>query len=126
MTKEKGRDDSLQITLSGHLDISRVQKEWALFRAQLERQSPQIVTIDASGLSYCDSCGIGLILHIQAYQTGRERVCHIQGLEPRYQSLLELFDPGDLEASPPKATAMTRLSEQVGKATVSVRRDLHN
>jgi phospholipid/cholesterol/gamma-HCH transport system permease protein len=126
MTKQKGRDDSLQITLSGHLDISRVQKEWALFRSQLERKSPQTVTIDASGLTYCDSCGIGLILHIQAYQTSRQRVCHIQGLAPRYQSLLELFDPGDFEASPPRGTALTRLSEEVGKAAVSVCQDLHN
>ncbi|NQV32849.1 MAG: MlaE family lipid ABC transporter permease subunit [Phycisphaeraceae bacterium] len=126
MTKDVVRDDSLQITLSGHLGILRVQAEWARLSAQLDRLEPQTVTIDASGLSYCDSSGIGLILHIQAYQSSRQRMCQIQGLAASYQSLLELLDPGPFEISVAKETAFTRLSEQVGRTTISVCQDLHH
>ncbi len=119
------RDDSLQITLSGRLDIERVQTEWTSLRAQLDRLSPPTVTIDCSDLSYCDSSGIGLILHIQSYQTNRNRFCYIQGLAARYQRLLELFDPGAFDVSPAKETVLTRLSEQVGRATVTVCQDMH-
>jgi len=126
MTKEKSPDDSLQIALSGRLDIHRVQKEWTPLRAKLNHLSPHTVTINASGLSYCDSSGVGLILHIQAFQISRQRKCQIQGLDPRYQSLLELLDPGTFEISPAKRSALTRLSEQVGQTTVSVCQDMHN
>ncbi|MCP4453233.1 MAG: MlaE family lipid ABC transporter permease subunit [Planctomycetes bacterium] len=124
MTTDVIRDDSLQITLSGHLDIERVQTEWVSVSAQLDRLSPHTVTIDASGLSYCDSSGIGLILHIQSYQTSRKRLCQIEGLAAQYQSLLELFDPGAFEASRDRGTVLMRMSEQIGRATVTVYQDL--
>jgi phospholipid/cholesterol/gamma-HCH transport system permease protein len=126
MTRAGVRDDSLHITLSGHLDIQRVQTEWGEVAAQLARQHPHTVTIDASELSYCDSAGIGLILHIQAYQNSRQRVCHIQGLAEPYQRLLDLFDPGAINVSPSEGTALGRLFEQVGRAAVSVGQDLHS
>lgn len=126
MTKAGVKDDSLHITLSGRLDIDRVQREWTSLRHKLDHRAPSVVTIDASGLSYCDSSGVGLILHIQAYQTDRQRVCHVQGLDARYQSLLELFDPGAIDLSPARPSALARLSEQVGQATVTVCQDLYS
>ena len=125
MTKVVSRDDSLQITLSGRLDIHRVQKEWTSLSAQLDRSSPQTVTIDASGLSYCDSGGIGLILHVQAHQASRQGVCRIQGLAEPYQRLLELLDPGTFEGSPAKRTALARLSEELGRVTVATCQDIY-
>ncbi|MCF7973048.1 MAG: MlaE family lipid ABC transporter permease subunit [Phycisphaerae bacterium] len=126
MAKDGVRDDSLHITLSGHLDIQRVQKEWDRVAAQLAEQNPHTVLIDASGLSYCDSAGIGLLLHIQAYQTSRQRTCRIQGLSQQSQRLLDLFDPGTFDMSPPRGTAVDRLLIQVGQATVSVGQDLYS
>lgn len=126
MTKDVVKDDVLDIKLSGRLDLERVQGEWMSILARLAQTKPHVVTIDASGLTYCDSSGIALIQHIRAYQIERKRTCHIQGLETQYQNLLRLFDPGQFELSPSKESALLRLSEQVGRTTVSVAEDIRN
>ena len=125
MELEVVRDDTVQIRLHGRLDADQVPRRWRQVSSELERVSPKRVEIDATEVDYCDGCGISLLTYIQRRQADQGGQVEIQGLKPKFQQLLTLLDPGQVEAPVREGTALVRLAEDVGRAAICVWQDLH-
>ncbi len=58
------------------------------------------MTVDASGLSYCDGSGLGLLLEIRRRQEARGAAFELRGLAEQFRALLDLFGPAGVGAMP--------------------------
>ena len=114
-------EGGLSYFLKGRLDCETTGGVWRQAFKRLDPSTPKRLTIDASGLDYCDGAGIGLLVELR--RRGGANV-EIRGLAAQFRPLLEFFPAGPPEALPPKPSPPS-LSEQTGRATMAVLRDLH-
>lgn len=115
---------TLTLRVSGWLDAYTIPEVWQKSRSTMEGQPAEKVVLDASAVEYCDSAGLAMMLDLQHLGGTETRRVEIRGLAPEYQSLLELFDPGDckeLKHPPPQSS---HLAEQVGEAAANLWADL--
>jgi phospholipid/cholesterol/gamma-HCH transport system permease protein len=125
MELELVRDDTVQIRLQGRLDADLVPGMWRQVSSELTRIAPKRIEIDATDVDYCDGSGISLLTYIQQHQADQGGQLEIRGLKPKFQQLLTLFDPGQVEAPVKEGPALVRMTEEVGRTGVDLWRDLH-
>lgn len=125
MELEVVKDDTIQIRLHGHLDADQVPRMWYQVSSELDRIKPKRIEIDATDVEYCDGSGLSLLTFIQGRQAEQGGQVEIRGLKPKFQQLLKLFDPGQVEAPVREGAALVRLAEDVGRAATRVKQDLH-
>jgi phospholipid/cholesterol/gamma-HCH transport system permease protein len=112
--------DSLAFVLKGRLDARTTGRVWRQAFQTLGRSKARLRTIDASGVDYCDGAGIGLLVELRR-RAGSD--LQILGLAEQFRPLLDLFplEPLEpLEGKPQKPS----LTEEVGRATMNVLRDM--
>jgi phospholipid/cholesterol/gamma-HCH transport system permease protein len=114
------KDKEYTIAIEGRLDSTSTGSIWQEAINALELSSSKKVIVDASKLDYCDGSGVGLLmeLHRRQRKTGAE--LEIKGLREEFQKLIDLFDPAEFELSPIVKPKKTILTEEVGRATVTV------
>src|ERR1043166_3306492 len=82
--------DGYVLAFEGRLDCATTGTVWRQAFASLKNLRAARLTIDASGVDYCDGAGIGLLVELR----DRWKESEIRGLAPRFRSLLDLFPPG--------------------------------
>jgi phospholipid/cholesterol/gamma-HCH transport system permease protein len=108
--------------LKGRLDSETTGGVWREAFKALDPSSAKRLTVDATGVEYCDGAGIGLLVELR--RRGGADV-EIRGLAEKFRPLLEFFPPEPLAALPPKP-APPSLSEQTGRATAAILRDIRH
>jgi len=116
---------TLDVTLSGHLDLSAASRVWNKINVALKSFSPKAIVIDAQGLSYCDGGGISVLLNLQRVASRLDIPYELEGLASDYEKLLKLYPLDKLEdQSGAKTRGSRAFVEETGKATVDTLRDM--
>ncbi len=104
------------IVLQGRITAYNAAPIWRKAIETLTRQSGVPVAVDASRLEYIDDVGIALLFDLARRQRSRGADVRINGLAPRFASLIEVYDPEDL-AQAPKGMRRIGTFEHLGRAT---------
>ncbi|MHC4268972.1 MAG: MlaE family lipid ABC transporter permease subunit [Planctomycetota bacterium] len=120
LSTNTSRHGELTIVIEGRLDSTSTGSIWQEAMDALEPASSGKVIVDASKIDYCDGSGIGLLMELQRRQRKSGAELEITGLRKEFQKLIDLFDPAEFELSPIEKPKKTILTEEVGRATVSV------
>jgi phospholipid/cholesterol/gamma-HCH transport system permease protein len=110
----------LRLELSGRLQADSLAPLWRE-ALQAVRAAPDVpVTVDASGVKHADGAGIALLVELLRQPRSADAPITLVGLDPRYQTLLDQFDPEDFRAAPPGRAPRVRLTEQLGRSSAAV------
>ena len=123
---KKEKKGQVRFTFQGRLDSDNTGSLWKQASQVLERDKPHTVVVEAGQVEYCDGAGVGLLLSLEHHQKQAQGSFKIQGLAEKFQQLMQLHDPGDTVAPPPKPGVFRRVNEDVGKGTVSVLDDMRS
>lgn len=107
--------------LKGRLDCETTGAVWRRAFAALPESGIRRLSVDASGVDYCDGAGIGLL--VELWRRGGPQA-EIRGLSDQFRPLLEFFPPNQGVSGAPAKVAPS-LADQVGKATSSLLKDIH-
>lgn len=115
-------DGQRVVTLSGRLDAVALATLWSPVRDAVASAPQRPVTVDASGIEYCDGAGAALLVELLRHP--RAAPVAVRDLRPPFDALLAQFDAKrlerDLDPEPPRAPVI----EEIGKAAAQVGRDL--
>ena len=113
--------------LEGRLDAGTTAGVWIkatrAFKRLKERES---ITIDASGLVYCDGAGVALLLELQRLSEARGATFEIRGLAEKSQNLLGKFKPDEFEAERRVKDRKISAIVETGQAFAVVLRDMRD
>src|SRR5436309_2114654 len=113
-----------RVVLSGRLDASTLGHAWAKTVPATETQPPHTLTIDVSGLSYCDGAGLGLFAELRRVVSvagGEMRLAGMRADQQRLLQMSQLKDPRVATLEPArKPGAVT----QIGRSTWIILRNL--
>lgn len=121
-TTDSGRR-ALVLTVAGRLDSSTTAQVWDEAVRTIDQDPESAVILDASGLEYCDGSGISLFLELGRRQTQRGAAFRIEGLQPEFHRLLELYNPAEIDEASGARPRRPRLAEEVGRAFYAVWKD---
>ncbi len=114
------RPRELTLALDGRFDSHTTGGAWREAMAHIAGADPNdAVVVDASGVGYCDGCGLGLLLEIRR----RRPDARIAGLRDETARLLARFSADDFAAKPKHAPADGFVAA-VGRATAQTAADL--
>jgi phospholipid/cholesterol/gamma-HCH transport system permease protein len=117
-------DGSRVLALAGRLDAYSIAEVWTDARAAVEQAPDQPIVIDAARVDYCDGGGIAMLVDLLRQERPAQAPISVRALKPEFKTLLDQFDPAKLrtpaEAPPEQLNAI----EEVGRATMSVLRDI--
>jgi len=117
--------DTIRLKITGRLDATSTGSIWRKADQEVDRSSPQHIVVDTFDMAYCDGSGIGFLFELSRRQQQAGGKLEIQGLQPKFQNLLDLFEPSEFEDSPaikPKAISFT---EKIGRATCQICEHAH-
>jgi len=121
---DTSRDGSTRLSIVGRLDSTTTGGMWRQATAALGRAKAAQVTVDASGIEYCDGSGIALLVYLRNYQSARGGQLTIEGLHPEFDELLKDATAGD-SLSPTAPTAeRANFVEQIGKGVFDILQDI--
>ncbi len=120
LSTNTSRHGELTIVIEGRLDSTSTGSIWQEAMNAQELASSKKVIVDASKIDYCDGSGVGLLMELHRRQRKNGAELEIKGLREEFQKLIDLFDPAEFELSPIEKPKKTILTEEVGRATVSV------
>jgi phospholipid/cholesterol/gamma-HCH transport system permease protein len=123
---EPGADRPARLALSGHLDAYSITQVWQGARAGLARFAACPVVVDAAGVDYCDGAGIALLLDLLRQPRRPGAQVRVEGLNPRYQALLDQFDPASFAAAHGRRRPSTPVTERLGRAASEALRGGHS
>jgi phospholipid/cholesterol/gamma-HCH transport system permease protein len=109
-------DAPARLALTGHLDAYSIADVWARARAALTQFAHTPVVVDAAGVDYCDGAGIALLVDLLRQPRPPHAPVRIERLAPRYQTLLDQFDPGAFRDRPAHHHRALSFTERLGRA----------
>jgi phospholipid/cholesterol/gamma-HCH transport system permease protein len=110
------------LALSGRLDATTIRGVWAEGRHAIEAAGGRRIVVDAANVDYCDGAGIALLVDfIRQRKAGDVQVAH---LAPAFETLLEQFDPRELERDLDPPPRRRSAIEEVGVIVVGMASDL--
>ena len=119
---DEGSAGSWHLILEGRLDAETTARVWDQVVDAIRRKSISNLTIDGSGIVYCDGSGAGMILEVLR-QAGKQGEARIEGLRPEIQSILDQFNPSEFD-SVGQSTTQPSWIEELGRKTIQVKEDL--
>lgn len=114
--------NAARVVLSGRLDATSVAAIWERVVPGLKEGSFHALTVDGTGVSYCDGAGIGLIMELALLCRARKARIGFEGLSADLQTLIERATPAEI---PPPAKPAPDLISGIGLATKAVLDDLY-
>lgn len=114
--------DSCTITISGRLDAASVSHAWRAIFDPLKSGPARNITVQASGLNYCDGAGLGLLVEIDRAARRASGHARFDGLSDDLRRLLDraLLPDAGAVAAPRRRSLVT----EVGRNTVGILGDL--
>ncbi len=123
---EIGSQNHAHVVLGGRLDAETVATRWSRIVEPLREAGSATVDIDASGVSYCDGAGVGLLVELQRLAAANGGRAEITGLSAELEPLLRmatLEDPTRAQLAPPPRQSLV---EHVGSAAATVLADMRD
>jgi len=117
---------SARVVLKGGLDAETVVTCWTRIVDPLRQANASHVRVDASGVSYCDGAGIGLLVELQRLAAVNGGRAEITGLSAELEPLLRMAtieDPTRALLVPPPRPSLV---EHVGSAAATVLADMRD
>ncbi|MDB6068379.1 MAG: hypothetical protein JWR26_4587 [Pedosphaera sp.] len=112
------------LVLSGQLDPDSTPVLWRELKQRLAVTPVTTLVIDATGLTHCDSAGLGLLYVLSTGQMTPHAQVTLSGLKPEFQKALKSFSMEDYQAFQSQQPAKQSVAEEVGTAVMCVARDL--
>jgi phospholipid/cholesterol/gamma-HCH transport system permease protein len=112
------------LALSGRLDATTLRQLWDDAHRALAEAPTRPVTVDASGIDYCDGAGIALLVDLVAHP--RAAPVEIANLRPDHDVLFRQFDPARLEHDLDPEPRRPPVVEEIGRTAAGVWRDIRN
>lgn len=119
-------NNQLRLVIAGRLDAGATSLLWGQVIKKISEFKPKILTIDAAGIEYLDSTGIGLLIELKRRQQEQKGSIQIEGLKPEFNQLMELFDPGPLTSPKREPPLFQRVAEHIGKALADFLHEIHS
>jgi phospholipid/cholesterol/gamma-HCH transport system permease protein len=106
-------DQDARVTLRGRLDADRIAANWGRVVEPLRKARAPAISIDASGVDYCDGAGVGLLIELRRIAARNGGRTTIHGLSEELAALVELASLDDPAARaldpPPPAPILARI-----------------
>lgn len=116
-------DGKLEIILRGRLDSHSIGTVWKTAVDLVKAHARQDISVDASGLTYCDMSGIALVRDLPRIAKASEGTLKVEGLPDHFKHLSDLFPDSVLTPPTQPPHRHEILAEQLGRATVAVYND---
>ena len=116
---------TLGFKISGWLDATSTGDIWRVADREIGRFSPQRIVVDASEMVYCDGSGMGFLFELRRRQQKAGGTLEIFGLQPKFQHLLNLFDPSEFEESLETQPGPISFFEKIGRSTCIICEEAH-
>ncbi|MGI9534319.1 MAG: ABC transporter permease [Thermodesulfobacteriota bacterium] len=84
--------NSLELNISGRLDFSTVEKFWDKTRNLINKNRPELVYVECSKVSYCDTLGVVYFIKLRELSKKNNFQFKINNLSGEFQKLINLFD----------------------------------
>ena len=117
-------DGGRELRLAGRLDAYSIAGVWSSARAEVARARDRRVVIDAARVDYCDGAGVAMLVDLLRQERPATAPVTVQGLKPEFQTLLDQFDPAALRATPEERAPPLHAVEEIGRAALTVGRDM--
>ena len=115
-----GKDGSSTVFyLRGSLEARGGGEIWRQGMELVGKETPDRLTVDGAGVTYCDVAGIGLLIDLKAHQEERGGTFEIRNFPEKYYRLLELFPPGVVRDQGRRERTRDSLPGEVGRAIAS-------
>lgn len=118
-------DGVLKLAIEGRLDSASTGKIWRSAIETVQRMKVRIVSLDASGVDYCDVSGIALFVRIRQEEERAGGKLEIHGLRSEFQELLDNWgsvDPRRLIGPPVRRN---NLLEEIGRTIADIWNDCY-
>lgn len=107
----------LRMVFTGRLEADSVESVWKPALEALGRHPLLPVDVDAAAVRSADGAGIALLLDLLRQPRPDTAAVRIAGLQPRYQALLDQFDPARFRSAAPVPARRTPLAETMGRGS---------
>lgn len=114
------RDGRGLLLVSGRLDVQTVNDAWRRIVSAVSASDPQELTVDLSGVTYCDGAGLGLCAAVRRRVCAAGKQVAFVGSSPELQRLLDMSMLADPQAKELDAAPRPSLLVDVGRATWDV------
>lgn len=109
MTVKDASSERVVVAFAGRLDLDSVADYWRRCLNLLDLHAPEIFAVDVSGLTYCDSAAIALLLEIKKQQSIADREFELKGLTAHHEELINAITasphkPAEHEVCPQEIT----------------------
>jgi phospholipid/cholesterol/gamma-HCH transport system permease protein len=121
---ERPGKGTLILHVRGRLAVETTPQTWRAAFAQLETEKPRSLTLELSGLDYCDGSGAALLLALERWQAAHEGSAHITGANPDIERLLHHYRSVSETAATPRRQRHPLLLEQVGGGAIELYYDI--
>jgi phospholipid/cholesterol/gamma-HCH transport system permease protein len=121
---EPAENGRANVILKGRLDRDATARLWREGTERVRQAGPRHLVVQAAELEYCDGAGIALLAELKRLQQENDAKFEIEGLQPRFQQLLTLFETDRLLAPPEGLGWISNFIHNIGGAAVRVARDL--
>jgi phospholipid/cholesterol/gamma-HCH transport system permease protein len=112
----------VRLRMHGRLDAEGAAAVWDLVQQALQQACGKRLTVDASGITYCNGTGAALMQALARRHEGDGGKFELVDFPDEYEPLLRIFahaDPADTTPRPPDPNVVT----MVGRATAGLLRD---
>jgi len=123
LVETRGEGNAI-LALSGRLDAYSVAEAWKGARQALERNRNLPVTVDASGVEYCDGAGVALLVDLLRQPRPVGAKVTVLNLAEPFQRLLAPFDPESFAAAASPLAPPVSPVERAGRAAAQAGREL--
>ena len=118
--------DRVSLKLSGRLSAKTAGEVWREATAMLQSSKPRELTLDVSGLEYCDITGIGFFQELKSFQESSKASFKLNGLHADYQNLFDLVGRRSGATVSPKTVSKMNPVEVFGRAVAAIGSDLYD
>jgi len=84
--------NKLELSISGRLDFSTVEKLWEKTNNLIRSNRPDIVNVNCSKITYCDTLGIVYFIKLKESSQENKFKFEVVNLSDEFQKLINLFD----------------------------------
>ncbi|MEJ2702480.1 MAG: MlaE family lipid ABC transporter permease subunit [Sedimentisphaerales bacterium] len=116
-------DRQLRCAVTGRLDAETTSRLWPQALRKISQAKPDVLIVDAGGVEYCDGAGAALLLELRHAQERRGQRVQIKDLNPQFEQLMMLFDPGRIEPVVEKTSRFVSFVAGVGRTVLRLLED---
>jgi len=117
-------DGSRVLALAGRLDSYSIADVWEKARAAVAQAPDRPIVVDAARVDYCDGGGIAMLVDLLRQERPAQAPVSVRALKPEFKTLLDQFDPARFGAAAEAPPEQLHAVEEVGRATMTVLRDM--